>query len=185
MNVILTPRLELRRPVMSDVPAIVPLVDNIQVSSMTGRIPYPYTAADAEAFVAWADSGNARVLVRRDHGDLIGCIGVEPGDPPELGYWLGEPYWGHGYTTEAARAMLLETFADAGTDVVVSHCRTANAGSRRVLEKCGFRYVGPGEMTSRALGETTLPARRYRLERAGWLATATMERQVLPVGTNA
>lgn len=185
MDAILTPRLRLRLLEPADAEAIVPLVDNLKVASMTARIPSPYTLADAERFIAEAGAGPTRAIVRRDRGDLIGCIAVEDGDVPELGYWLGEPYWGRGYTTEAARAMLLQAFADPATNVIVASCRTINAASRRVLEKCGFRYAGPGEMPCRALGGSPVPARRYRLERADWLATPTQERQVQPAGTNA
>lgn len=174
-DIMFTSRLMLRDPVMDDAAIFVRLLDNFRVSGMTSRIPHPYTLADAEAFVAWAAAGNARAMVLRDRDEPIGCIGVETkadSGPPELGYWLGEPCWGRGYATEAARAMLAAAFADPSVDAVRASCRTVNPGSRRVLEKCGFRFAGPGEMRSAANGGTSVPTERYLLDRAAWRAAA-------------
>ena len=65
-------------------------------------------------------------------------------DAPEIGYWLGVPFWGNGYATEAARALIDHAFGDLGYAVLTAGARVSNPASRRVLEKCGFQWTGIG-----------------------------------------
>lgn len=59
-----------------------------------------------------------------------------------LGYWVGEPFQGQGYTTAAARAAVAFSFEDLGLHRVEAACQPENAASRRVLEKAGFHEEG-------------------------------------------
>jgi RimJ/RimL family protein N-acetyltransferase len=59
-----------------------------------------------------------------------------------LGYWIGVPYWGNGYATEAGRAVLDHGFGELGLNRVYAHCFARNPASRRVLEKLGMRHEG-------------------------------------------
>ncbi|MBV8366804.1 MAG: GNAT family N-acetyltransferase [Candidatus Eremiobacteraeota bacterium] len=70
-------------------------------------------------------------LQRLDKGDLI-----------EVGYALGERYWGAGYATEASRAVVDFGFATTDLDLIVGVARPENAASRRVLEKSGMTFKG-------------------------------------------
>src|SRR5690606_7316246 len=76
-------------------------------------------------------------------GHYIGTIGLHllPDLLPELGYWLGEPYWGLGYATEAALAVVAAT-RSSGAPALRSRALLSNAGSRRVLHKAGFIETG-------------------------------------------
>jgi RimJ/RimL family protein N-acetyltransferase len=82
-------------------------------------------------------------VFERESGLLIGEAGLFPLSPdgPDvaLGYAFGRPYWGKGYATEAATAVLIEAFGPLDLDHVVAITREANIGSRRVLTKLGFR----------------------------------------------
>lgn len=78
----------------------------------------------------------------KESGDFIGWFelsAVEPG-VAELGYRLHPDHWGRGYATEGATA-LVEHGRAAGLTRIVAYAMTVNAGSRRVLEKVGLRYV--------------------------------------------
>ena len=55
-----------------------------------------------------------------------------------LGYWLGEPYWGNGYMSEAARAFIAHVFARIPDDTIYSGAFAENAASLRIQEKLGF-----------------------------------------------
>jgi [ribosomal protein S5]-alanine N-acetyltransferase len=69
-------------------------------------------------------------------------MGMEKGNQAELGYWIGKPYWGHGYCTEAAQAVLRYAFSDlAPVRVHASHF-TRNPASGRVMQKIGMRHEG-------------------------------------------
>lgn len=85
-------------------------------------------------------------VIERESGLLVGEAGLFPLSPdgPDvaLGYALGSAYWGRGYATEAARAVLAEAFGPLGLPRLVAITREANAGSRRVLEKLNFRLHG-------------------------------------------
>ena len=79
----------------------------------------------------------------------IGCIGLMTGDATdltdeedecELGYWLGVPYWGQGIMPEAVNEMLRHAFEDIGMSKVWCGYYDGNRKSKRVQEKCGFRY---------------------------------------------
>jgi ribosomal-protein-alanine N-acetyltransferase len=85
-------------------------------------------------------------VIERESGLLCGEAGLFPlapdGPDVALGYAFGSAYWGRGYATEAARAVLAEAFGVLGLERVVAITREANLGSRRVLTKLGFREHG-------------------------------------------
>jgi RimJ/RimL family protein N-acetyltransferase len=164
-----TERLVLRAPRRGDIKAIVRLVNDRRVAENTARIPYPYGADHAEDFIAAINrqDGEATFAITRG-GDLIGVCGVEPRESaPEIGYWLGAPYWGRGYATEAVRAVIDHAFGALGHEVLHAGARVSNAASRRVLEKCGFQWTGVGLYRIRAINSSA-PLDRFRLDRGLW-----------------
>ena len=166
-----TERLVLRAPRLEDAEAIATLVNDRRIAENTLRIPHPYGLADAQAFIASANAGDGEivfVIAGRD-GGVLGCCGIAQldGATPEIGYWLGVPYWGKGYATEAARALIDHAFVDLGHDTLVAGARLSNPASRRVLEKCGFQWTGVGLYRIRAL-RSSAPLDRFRLDRGLW-----------------
>jgi RimJ/RimL family protein N-acetyltransferase len=167
--VLKTERLMLRAPRRHDVKAIARFANDRRVAENTARIPHPYTADDAERFVAAVNRqpGEATFVVLLDD-ELIGACGVEPRESgAEIGYWLGAPYWGHGYATEAVRAVIDHTFGDLDHDALQAGARVSNPASRRVLEKCGFQWTGVGLYRIRAI-KSSAPLDRFRLDRGLW-----------------
>lgn len=85
-------------------------------------------------------------VIERESGLLCGEAGLFPlapdGPDVALGYAFGSAYWGRGYATEAATAVVTEAFGTFGMDRLVAITREANFGSRRVLAKLGFREHG-------------------------------------------
>jgi RimJ/RimL family protein N-acetyltransferase len=84
------------------------------------------------------------LMVLRDNGTVIGSMdmSLETADGSgALGYWLGEDYWGHGYATEAARAMIQFAFDILQLPQVNASALPDNARSIRVLEKAGLIHV--------------------------------------------
>jgi RimJ/RimL family protein N-acetyltransferase len=177
-NVIITDRLILRPVAAADAEAIATLADNYKVAVMLSRLPYPYRLADALRFLAWAKDQPADETVFGIHlkdaaGTFIGIAACERRDAaePELGYWLGEPYWGKGYMSEAVKALVAHAFNEAGHDRLVSGCRLQNLASRRVLEKAGFEHAGRYEIDSLLLN-TKVPGHRFTLSRERWKGLA-------------
>ncbi len=113
--------------------------------------------------------GEATYLVTLRDGTIIGVCGVEQHNEgkPELGYWFGTHFWGHGYATEAARAVIDHAFSEIGCEELRSGARISNPASRRVLEKCGFQWTGVGLYRIRSIASSA-PIDRFRLDRGIW-----------------
>ena len=110
-----TARLVLRPINESDLDDLVAEINDYDVARMTARIPHPYTAADARAYLALQEArGRATdaVSLTIEHaGKLIGGISIfAMPRRSELGYWLGRAHWGKGFATEAGRAILAHGF---------------------------------------------------------------------------
>lgn len=165
-----TERLVLRRPTLADVKAMAQLANDRRVAQNTSRLPHPYSARDAETFIEMI-SNEARDLcfaITRE-GDFMGTIGIDlgKGPAPEIGYWLGVPYWGQGYATEAARAVIDYAFEEFESAELRAGARVVNPSSRRVLEKCGFQWTGVELLRILSLGGSA-PVDRFRLDRGVW-----------------
>jgi RimJ/RimL family protein N-acetyltransferase len=146
-----TERLMLRLHAPSDIPALMPLIGAREVAATTLRIPHPYTEADAHDFMAGMQeellngSGLRLGIVVRESDALCGGVGlrVEPDHRrAELGYWIGVPFWGNGYATEAARALVQYGFETLQLHRIFASHFANNLVSARVLRKIGMRHEG-------------------------------------------
>jgi RimJ/RimL family protein N-acetyltransferase len=143
-----TDRLILRAPHAGDVDNITRLCADYAIASMTSRMPHPYAETDAHRFVAQVsrqDGGRERTFAIELPGEgLIGCLGFHKprGAPLEFGYWIGQPYWGRGFATEAAVGALHWASEDWGRRTLASGHFEGNAASANVLVKSGFLYTG-------------------------------------------
>ncbi|HTC05965.1 MAG TPA: GNAT family N-acetyltransferase [Xanthobacteraceae bacterium] len=167
--VLATARLVLRAPRRSDGEAIAALANDRRIAANTARIPHPYAIEDAEQFIAAVNKreGEACFAVTLD-GAPIGVCSVDlREDGPEVGYWLGVPYWGRGFATEAVRALIDHAFGDLEHETLISGSRVNNPASRRVLEKCGFQWTGVRLSRIRAINSAA-PIDRFRLDRGLW-----------------
>jgi len=169
--VLATKRLTLRAPRARDAKAIASLINDRRIAENTARIPHPYALADAHAFLAQVNRnpGEPSFSVVLADGTIIGGCGIHmlSSGEPELGYWIGVPYWGRGYATEAARAVLDHGFGALGYAQLTSRARVSNPASRRVLEKCGFQWSGVSLIRIHAL-KSSAPVDCFRLDRGLW-----------------
>ena len=173
--ILLSERLVLRAPNHDDIDALAHLANNAKIATMVSRMPHPYTAADADAFVRRAANGAigkaVYAITKADDGRFLGCCGIEQGEEnpacAELGYWLGEPFWNRGFATEAAQVLVDMAFRSGGIEMIDARCRVVNTGSRRVIQKCGFQFQGNGMVHSLAMGGS-VAVEWYRLDRRTW-----------------
>jgi RimJ/RimL family protein N-acetyltransferase len=169
--VLKTDRLVLRAPCTQDASAMAQLLADRRIAINTARIPYPYGLDDAEQFIASVNrlDGEATFMITLDAAP-IGVCGVEPREGgPEIGYWIGVSYWGQGYVTEAARALIDYAFGELQHETLQAGARVSNPASRRVLEKCGFQWTGVQLSRVRAINSAA-PADRFRLDRRLWVS---------------
>jgi RimJ/RimL family protein N-acetyltransferase len=166
-----TERLRLRAPRLEDAKPIAALINDRRIAENTAQIPHPYAIADAREWIGAANKkeGEASFVITMA-GEIIGGCGYHSRDgAPEIGYWFGVPFWGNGYATEAARALIDHAFGDRGHQTLLAGARISNAASRRVLEKCGFQWTGVGLYRIRAI-QSSAPLDRFRLERGIWVS---------------
>lgn len=177
-----TKRLMMRPPHRADIEDLAIIGNDRDIAEMTSRMPHPYTQDDALAFIEGFENGQYEgciyAITVTETGRLIGMGAVENRarfGGLEIGYWLGKPFWGKGFATEAASALVDLAFRVTETDVVLAACRTNNPASRKVLQKQGFEFLGLDEMDSRVAGR--VPIERHSLERETWLAKKAEESQ--------
>ncbi|MGD0506711.1 MAG: GNAT family N-acetyltransferase [Terriglobales bacterium] len=146
-----TERLTLRPYALSDIPALVPLIGAREVAATTLRIPHPYTESDAREFIARMQEGllsgsELRLgIVVRESNTLCGGVGLRieaDHRRAELGYWIGVPYWGNGYATEAASAVVKYGFETLRLNRIFASHFANNPASAKVLRKIGMRHEG-------------------------------------------
>ncbi len=144
------------------IPAVAEYANNPKIAeNLRDGFPQPYTKTDADQYVSdCIKKGDGEQLLRAVTADgaCVGSIGVFPrGDgSAELGYWLGEPFWGRGIMADAVREICSEAFSRFPLSRIYATPYESNLRSRRVLEKAGFRYDGPTESRGCSRGPVCL-----------------------------
>ena len=126
------------------------MVSEYELSRYTLNIPHPYPPGESLVWIAGHagefERGEAVTFaVRLPDETLVGCVSVRVErrhDRGEIGYWIGCPYWGKGYATEAARACTAFAFEHFGLHKLVAVRDPANPASGKVLEKIGMTREG-------------------------------------------
>lgn len=114
-------------------------------------------------------------IILKDSGKLIGSAGLidDPKRENErvrmLGYSIGKDYWGRGYMTEAAKAIIDCGFTNLDIDMVSAYCYPDNVRSKRVLEKLGFVYEGKLSECEKLYNGSIKDNECFALKRAEWL----------------
>ena len=149
-QVIESHRLILRPFSLADTKRVAELAGDKQISEMTANIPYPYSISDAENWIRTHETlflsgkGVVYAIVLKATSEVIGAISfpkLENG-LGILGYWLGVPYWGNGYATEASKSLISFSKEHYGlTKLQVMHL-VGNERSKSVIKKLGIKYVG-------------------------------------------
>jgi RimJ/RimL family protein N-acetyltransferase len=157
MCILESERLILRPPRPADISAMAVWLGDYDVAKMTSRVSHPYGEADAEAFVV-AGIKHRFVIQHKRDGLFLGMIGITPEDGYEFGYWLGKPFWGCGFATEAAYRLVTYAFEALGLETVHAGWFYDNPASGHVLAKLGGATMartcgiaGPGAWQSCAM----------------------------------
>ncbi|KAB2916079.1 MAG: GNAT family N-acetyltransferase [Hyphomicrobiaceae bacterium] len=164
MSKLETERLSLRPFRRTDAPAFTRLAGDWAVASMTSDIPFPFVESQAAGWLEPA-RGEVRFAIERE-GRLIGGVGYyrRASGVAELGFWLGRAWWGRGYATEAAEAVVRRGLRDRSLPGFSSAHFIDNPASGRVLAKLGFEPTGRGLIACEARG-CDVEVVTYRLDR--------------------
>lgn len=149
--VLTTERLILRPFTAADAPWVERHAGDREVASTTLRIPHPYPPGEAERWIANHEENFARglavdfALTVAESGELVGSMGLRLDHEhahAEIGYWMAVPYWGLGYGSEAARAVVAYGFDELGLHRIFASHMARNPASGRVLQNAGMRHEG-------------------------------------------
>ena len=149
--VLKTERLNLRPFRLDDAPVVTVLAGERDIAFNTLNIPHPYEVGMAEEWIGAHQEMYQRgeqlnyAIERKSDRRLVGAVGLML-DPKhnraELGYWVGKPYWGQGYCTEAAAELLRYGFEVLELNRIQASHYSRNFASGKVMDKLGMKYEG-------------------------------------------
>jgi len=155
MRLVVNDQVHLSEVRASDKGALVAHLNDPDIYERTLRIPFPYTEAAAEAWLALVAKNTrqhgrpAQWAIRNADDALIGACGLDgfqahksQSHRAEVGYWLAKPFWGRGVMTAVVQRVCRHAFEDFGLAKLTAHVSPHNPASARVLEKCGFQQEG-------------------------------------------
>ncbi len=160
-----TDRLSLRPALLEDASWVEANVRQWEVSRYTSRIPHPYPPGEAEQFIARSMENMAHgtslllAITMRATGEPVGYIGLDLDAvrrEGELGYWLGQSFWGQGYMSEAVQAVTECGLTRLSLKRVHARVFTANAASMQVLRHAGMVECGRGMVVTPARAEEAI-----------------------------
>ncbi|WP_159084680.1 GNAT family N-acetyltransferase [Dongshaea marina] len=141
-------RLLLRPFCLADAPRVKLYAGDIRIASVSGSIPHPYLDGMAETWISAHQPGWKKkrlaayaLCLRETPEEIIGAISlfdIEGGEA-ELGYWVGVPFWGKGYCTEAALVVIKFGFEKLSLTRIHSRHKVRNPASGRVMQKAGLQ----------------------------------------------
>lgn len=163
-TVIGTPRLMLRSWKITDLADFYEYCSVDGVGEMAGWKHHESPEISEKILRMFISEKNVFAIVLKENDKVIGSLGLHrswAGDDPlysglkvkEIGYVLSKEYWGRGLMPEAVKAVIGFCFKDCGLDALTVGHFTENLRSRRVIVKCGFRFIGQNEYYAGSLGK--------------------------------
>jgi len=147
-----TDRLLLRQFLSDDAPEVKRMAGDYEVAKGTLSMPHPYEDGAAEEWIAGHGSARKKseelswAICLRTNSLLIGAISLmeisSRHNRGELGYWIGQEHWNHGYCSEATTAILDYSFNTLKLHKIFAEHFASNPASGRVMEKAGMSYEG-------------------------------------------
>ena len=145
MTIIDTPRLRLRPWTDWDAPELYELARDPRIGMLCGWKPFECIDDAHEALSTVLAAPDSYAVTLASTGELVGSIAlrIDTGSPEasvaDTGYWIGVPYWGNGFATEAGDA-IIDRARELGVKTIVLKYFDGNDASRRVSEKLGFAW---------------------------------------------
>ena len=184
---IVTERLVLRPWLESDAESLYKYAQDPAIGPIAGWPPHTSVEDSLNIIRTVFAAPETYAVVLKETNEPVGSIGIMFGDSlhsaemqaneAEIGYWIGKPYWGQGLIPEAVLRLLQRCFEDLGMTAVWCGYYDGNTKSRRVMEKCGFRFHHTEEDKTSPLGDIRTE-HFMRMTKVEWKMNQV---QVLPV----
>lgn len=144
-----TENLILRPYTLADSQMLTKLAGDIRVAKTTLNIPHPYSDDLAKEWIStcehnWLNrTGISYAVILKSCSQLVGTASLVSisGEEAELGYWIGHEFWGKGYGTEAASALVQQAFEKFSISVIIAEHLSSNPASGKVMTKIGMVKV--------------------------------------------
>nr|WP_277072713.1 GNAT family N-acetyltransferase [Segatella oulorum] len=144
-----TERLILRAWQESDAEALYKYAKNPNIGPIAGWPPHTSVEDSREIIKTVLSAPETYVVVLKETGETVGSVGIMTekseihsaqiaDNECEIGYWIGEPYWGQGLIPEAVNELLRHAFENLRKTTVWCGYYDGNKKSKRAQEKCGF-----------------------------------------------
>ena len=158
-----TERLILRAWQESDATSLYKYAKDPAIGPVAGWPPHTSVEDSLNVIRTVFSAPETYAVVLKSTNEPVGSVGIMFGEglhsaamqkgEAEIGYWIGVPYWGQGLIPEAVRCLLKRCFEDLGMTAVWCGYYEGNTKSRRVMEKCGFRFHHTEEDKTSPLGD--------------------------------
>lgn len=148
MKTLKTERMTLRPWRIEDLDDFYEYAKNPNVGPNAGWPPHKDKEASLKIIQSFIEKDEVRAIVYKENGKVIGSLGTHCDKKRDgvkarmIGYVLSEDYWGKGLMAEAVREVIRHLFEEEGYDVISCYHYPFNIRSKRVIEKCGFKYEG-------------------------------------------
>ena len=151
-----TDNLIIKKPSEVHLNFLIKELNNWNISQWLVNVPFPYTIDDAKYWLkkTKADDYCFNIFIKNI---LIGGISItnkKNNTNPELGYWIGEDYWGKGYANEACTNLIKYFFLNTSHDIIFASHMKGNIKSKKILINLGFKFVKTGKKFSISRNET-------------------------------
>ncbi|MCO5278056.1 MAG: GNAT family N-acetyltransferase [Saprospiraceae bacterium] len=159
----------------SDINSLIKYANNWNIAkNLTNQFPHPYTIQDGKAFIEYATKDEPiHIFAIEVNQEAVGGIGIHPQSDifiknAEIGYWLGEPFWGHGIVSKAIKQIVQFGFSTFDIERIFARPYGTNVASQKILEKNNFllegRYNNILYKNGEYLDELIYAIRRYNWE---------------------
>ena len=151
MNIELhTDNLVIKKPSEKHLNSLIKELNNWNISKWLIEVPYPYSIDDAKYWVKKTkqDQYSLNIYLKNK---LIGGVSLSnqrENSKWELGYWIGEEYWGNGYAIEACENLISYFFSNTNNSIIYASHMKDNIKSKKIIIKLGFNLISSGKKFS-------------------------------------
>lgn len=145
-----TDNLVIKKPSENHLNSLIKELNNWNISKWLIEVPYPYSIDDAKYWVKKTkqDQYSLNIYLKNK---LIGGVSLSnqrENSKWELGYWIGEEYWGNGYAIEACENLISYFFSNTNNSIIYASHMKDNIKSKKIIIKLGFKLVSSGKKFS-------------------------------------
>ena len=145
-----TSNLVIKKPSIKDINNLVDELNNWNISKWLVEVPFPYSINDAKYWIKKTEEDEFSFNIYLKN-KLIGGISItnKLGNHKwELGYWIGEDFWGKGYAHESCINLKHYFFSNTSHNIIYASHMKGNIKSKKILMNIGFKFVRTGQIFS-------------------------------------